>query len=369
MALDSGSIVQHPNIWFEDGNVVLVAKRVQDSASTAPANGEMLQDCPVIRLADDNPDEVAAFYKEHLQVPLTTIAAALRVGTKYAFDAIREEALRRISVCYPKDLAYLHVCKPDDEDTACSASWGNTDCIAIFHLARQLGLDDIIPAALYNRSRGGGLHILSLSELKDCMQAREDLLLDNLRFYNNILNTDPSPTMLGHRDRLTYVKPVSRIFKKTIARNAKLSGRSYERVTALCFQAETATTTQCLINPWYQNAQDCVVLLNRALSARSLLIESKLTDRSQSPETEEDIAPGDKEWTTVRHTVKKEQWKMTCGEAGVSTTMTARISVQKTSKQKEKHCCTTRIKTERYEQVLAERQLWGQREERDVGNG
>ncbi|KAI0697613.1 hypothetical protein BC835DRAFT_1270241, partial [Cytidiella melzeri] len=175
MALDSGSIVQHPNIWFEDGNVVLVAKstgfRVHRGVLARhsdvfrdmflvpqPANGEMLQDCPVIRLADDNPDEVAAVlnilydqrgYWYHLQVPLTTIAAALRVGTKYAFDAIREEALRRISVCYPKDLAYLHVCKPDDEDTACSASWGNTDCIAIFHLARQLGLDDIIPAALY----------------------------------------------------------------------------------------------------------------------------------------------------------------------------------------------------------------------------
>lgn len=139
-----------------------------------------------------------SFYKNTEQIPFLTAAAALRLGTKYGFKEMREEALRRISACYPKDLQNLHTGANDCDDPGrCPIAWKEGDCIAVLHLARQLGLDDLVPAALYRCANDvsieqlftaaatrTGVHSLTFQELQDCMQSRRELLAVNIKLYD-----------------------------------------------------------------------------------------------------------------------------------------------------------------------------------------
>lgn len=116
---------------------------------------------------------------------------------KYGLEKMKQEALRRLSVCYAKDLAYLHTGADDCSDPAkCPITWQEGDCIAVLHLSRQFGLDDLIPAALYRcandvsikklvqaAANDGRVHTLSFQELEDCMQSRRELLSDNISLY------------------------------------------------------------------------------------------------------------------------------------------------------------------------------------------
>ena len=129
----------------------------------------------------------------------SVIAAALRLGTKYSFQAIRQEALRRISLCYPKDLKdfQLHGEEPCDSPQ-CSIVWGPFDPIAVLNFARQYDLPDFVPAALYKCANHvslsglflattqavGRYHKLSFEDLQDCIRAREYLAEENALLYN-----------------------------------------------------------------------------------------------------------------------------------------------------------------------------------------
>ncbi len=120
------------------------------------------------------------------------------------FDAIRREALKRIAVCFPKDLKELHAhdhggyfhCR------ACPIIWDKADPIAVFHFARRLALDDLIPAALYRCAHSmtipqlfsainnpdASYYSLSLKELEDCMEAREYLFKKNVALQTTFVN-------------------------------------------------------------------------------------------------------------------------------------------------------------------------------------
>ncbi|KAI0091069.1 hypothetical protein BDY19DRAFT_933534 [Irpex rosettiformis] len=233
MALEG--ITRHPNLWFEDGNVILIAEDIgfrvyrgvlarqsevfRDTFQIPqPAAVENdLQDCAIVRLSDDSAEEIAivlnilyngghSFYRTTVQISFDTAAAALRLGSKYRFEEMRREALRRISACYAEDLTKVHIHAEDssDDSSKCPILWGKEDCIAVFHLARQLSLGGLIPAALYRCANDvsidqlfqavashSRLYILSLQELRDCVQSRADLISENIQRYRMALEMKP----------------------------------------------------------------------------------------------------------------------------------------------------------------------------------
>ncbi|KAI0091090.1 hypothetical protein BDY19DRAFT_933662 [Irpex rosettiformis] len=249
---------KHFDLWFEDGNVVLVAENTgfrvyrgilaRDSEvfrdmfllpqpSSLPVE-DTYEGCPLVRLADDNADEVAkaltilfdggrSFSQQNQRVDLATVVAALRIGTKYGLDTILQEALRRISTCYPADLHALQKHPPCS--STCPIIWNTEDPIAVFHLARQLDLDRLIPAALYkcanevqitslfsaSTGKNGRLHTLSLEELQDCIQARDILTVENVSLYD--IFSDFHPVTLCIRwDPVTYITPCADTMKDMV---------------------------------------------------------------------------------------------------------------------------------------------------------
>lgn len=135
------------------------------------------------------------------------VIAALRIGTKYGFNDIRQEALRRISTCYPKSLKDLQshgeCCKP-----TCPVIWEQegASSIAILSLARRLGLIDLLPAALYRCTalrprwilRSGiqaypdnDYFVLTPQEVEDCIETREELHSQNIAIYADLETMTP----------------------------------------------------------------------------------------------------------------------------------------------------------------------------------
>ncbi len=157
------------------------------------------------------------FFNAVEQIEFRVVAAALELGTKYAFDAMRGEALRRLSHCYPRDLEAV-----SDEDkphcshhghsvkTGCSIIWcedSMTDPILAFRLARRLGLDDLIPMALYYcvkeadlseilsslSDQDGSFSKSSTQDLVAFIHAHEYLSIRQVDIYENFSTYKPSP--------------------------------------------------------------------------------------------------------------------------------------------------------------------------------
>lgn len=151
----------------------------------------------------------------------------MRLGTKYGIEEMKQEALCRLSACYTKDLARLHTHKGDSNNaTECPISWKAEDCMGVLHLARQLDLDELIPAALYrcandvtldqifqvaaNHQR---LQTLTAQELQDCICSRNDLISENIKLYDMFSELQPSTecsaTKLGLREESTCIQTMS----------------------------------------------------------------------------------------------------------------------------------------------------------------
>lgn len=118
---------------------------------------------------------------------------------------MKQEALCRISACYTKDLARLRTHEGDsDNATECPISWKAEDCMGVLHLARQLDLDELIPAALYRcandvtldqifqaAAEHQRLHTLTFQELQDCVCSRNDLITENIKLYDMFSELQP----------------------------------------------------------------------------------------------------------------------------------------------------------------------------------
>ncbi|KAI0783936.1 hypothetical protein BC629DRAFT_1594063 [Irpex lacteus] len=229
-------ITRHPDLWFDDGTVILIAETtgfrvyrgllVRHSdifrdmfllpQPTSEPNGHP-PDCPIVRLADDSAEEVAillnilcngveCFTNGSQRIESATAVALIRLGTKYAFHALQKDVLRRVSVCYPKDLKDLQSHGEDLCDSPdCPIIWGPTDCIAILHLTNQLNLHEYVPAALYKCANHVSLpqlliafnnptshnHSLSSAEFQYCITAREYLSSENAALYRLLSELEP----------------------------------------------------------------------------------------------------------------------------------------------------------------------------------
>ena len=174
-------------------------------------------------------------------LPFHTVAAALRLGSKYAIHALRNEALRRLRKCYPADWRNGHwdehvfytdygdrtdaqlITKEFDDSPDCSVAFHRYNSIAVLHLARQLGLDELIPAALYlcacnismDELFAAVTHpkdrycVLTLAELQDCIQAQNDLSIARSRLYEAFSELQTSPTCTRQTNGTDELEPCS----------------------------------------------------------------------------------------------------------------------------------------------------------------
>ncbi|KAJ7635363.1 hypothetical protein FB45DRAFT_911342 [Roridomyces roridus] len=168
-------------IWYTDGSVILQAEQTQFRvhSSVLSLHSTVFKDmfevvcgdgpfdtrvdgCPVVPLFEDTAQDVEIvleilydhkFYRTQ-QKSFAQVAAMWRLGQKYAFDELRDEALRRLQYTFPCALADFH--SRYFSDGATVATIPDTYIITYpglvfdaINLARATGLVSILPAAFF----------------------------------------------------------------------------------------------------------------------------------------------------------------------------------------------------------------------------
>ncbi|KAJ6601524.1 hypothetical protein B0H10DRAFT_2082251 [Mycena sp. CBHHK59/15] len=168
--IPSVSLKRVPELWFDDGNLVLQAGsslfRVygrflaqhspifNDMLKIPQPQGEQLvEGCPVVQLAD-NEGDLECFlrslfdYRFFPPFPSRTtfdnLSGILRLATKYMVDPLRQRALVHLSSAFPLVLS-------EYPGWAAKASWSIDDAqyIRLILLAREMSVDWILPLVLY----------------------------------------------------------------------------------------------------------------------------------------------------------------------------------------------------------------------------
>ncbi|KAJ7745188.1 hypothetical protein DFH07DRAFT_942882 [Mycena maculata] len=156
-------------LWFKDGTLILVAGtslfRVYGGLLAEqspvfhdmldfpqPADGEVIDGCPVVHLADDE-DDLRCFLKALFDIeffepaPAKTtfeiLAGIIRLSTKYQVDVLRRRALSHFASIVSFTAAEYR--------SNSSESWDipKQEWIRVVVLAREMSIDWILPIALY----------------------------------------------------------------------------------------------------------------------------------------------------------------------------------------------------------------------------
>ncbi|KAJ7627207.1 hypothetical protein FB45DRAFT_1029564 [Roridomyces roridus] len=172
----STDVITRSSIWYFDGSVVLQAETTQFrvhrsilAASSAifkdmlgvhhaPSEKETTVDGePLVQMHDDKAKDVelvllALYDRKFFQKPQKTfdqVAAMWRLGKKYEFEELRDEALERLEACYPSTLDKFKI-NVDQARTQTQpiAHYPGMHIDAI-KFARETGLVAILPAAYY----------------------------------------------------------------------------------------------------------------------------------------------------------------------------------------------------------------------------
>ncbi|TDL16710.1 hypothetical protein BD410DRAFT_755231 [Rickenella mellea] len=201
---------RHPNLWFEDGNIILATKfsvflvhRGLLSWSS-PVFADMLSmpqpdimettldglpGIPVVELSDDDEQFThllrfcynARYYQQYMPTTFEIISALLRMSTKYQMDGLRSEIIAHLGVIYPVTIEkYVETGKPDTQLSLFPPFEGQH--FAVSNLARETGALVLLPAALWkascepehNISRGsvsgdGKKHQLDPLDVRKCL--------------------------------------------------------------------------------------------------------------------------------------------------------------------------------------------------------
>ncbi|KAF7967490.1 hypothetical protein HWV62_34055 [Athelia sp. TMB] len=165
-------------LWFSDGNIVLQAGGTQFKVHQSilarhsavfkdmftvpqPIKGnEVVDGCHLVHVSDSASEFTVALEAIFLRkwvstgepLPIEVIAAMLRMGSKYEMEALRVEALKRLYLEFPSDLASFD--RFISVDTAHSGrgsmihrtNWFYLDAA---NLCRELNLLSVLPIALY----------------------------------------------------------------------------------------------------------------------------------------------------------------------------------------------------------------------------
>ncbi|KAI1784463.1 hypothetical protein LXA43DRAFT_955076 [Ganoderma leucocontextum] len=185
--LSQGLLVKHPEFWFSDGSLILRAHstlfRVHISQlcrksvffrdlfslpqpSEPDRNERQLEGCPVLDL-HDSPEDVANLVKVIYDGPnfgsndrrdFIASSGVLRLSSKYLIEeTTRQKALAHIRTAWPSTLKGWDlredVARAHEAETGQPRGNRYPHPIAVINLAREIGADDLLPAAFYELSR------------------------------------------------------------------------------------------------------------------------------------------------------------------------------------------------------------------------
>ncbi|KAJ7711892.1 hypothetical protein B0H16DRAFT_1343346 [Mycena metata] len=175
-------------LWFLDGNVVIIASSVAFKVHRGqlrrhsevfddlfsipqPQDQDLYDGCPWVEVYDC-PSDVLYFLKalydglyfQSLRAnDFPAVAAVLRLSTKYLVEHLRQHCMTRLDLDWPSTLAGW-----DQREHAATDAQGHYTprlaCphpILVIHLALDLGLASLLPAALYDLARYGPSKIMA----------------------------------------------------------------------------------------------------------------------------------------------------------------------------------------------------------------
>ncbi|KII86150.1 hypothetical protein PLICRDRAFT_700276 [Plicaturopsis crispa FD-325 SS-3] len=196
---DTGGLQRSPDVWFEDGNVIVQAestlfriyKGILQARSSVfndmfsfpqPSDQETIEGCPIVLVHDSAPDMAvflkaiydSGFYERSSQTSFSVTAGILRLSTKYDVAYLRHRAIHQLRDVHPTTLKEW-----DDRTHIPLISDVATSHFAIVNLARETDVLMILPAALYRCS----MH--SVSDI-----------------FNGLVQPDGSRTELSQTDKL-----------------------------------------------------------------------------------------------------------------------------------------------------------------------
>ncbi|KDQ59933.1 hypothetical protein JAAARDRAFT_56859 [Jaapia argillacea MUCL 33604] len=236
---------KHESLWFEDGNVVLVASGtlafkiyrgvlIRSSevfrdmfAIPQPEFMETMDGCPLINVHDSALDLghllSALFERGYFDVTRCTIeilASILRLATKYSIDDLREEALTELGKCFPSNLASWDSAKTKRVRLIREPA----AAVTVVNLAVDLSLEKhILHLALYEccqlpvrelldgyRRSDGTAEKLDWTIMVLCIQGKETLTTSYYPFATNWMRTRRSEC--GNSHCLKLAKSFSQSF-------------------------------------------------------------------------------------------------------------------------------------------------------------
>ncbi|KAI0774668.1 hypothetical protein BD413DRAFT_302275 [Trametes elegans] len=190
-------LLKHPEYWFSDGSLVLRTSttlfRVHTSQlcrksqffrdlfslpqPSIPESGtEYIEGCPVLDL-HDSPADVGQMVKVIYDGPFTdnsredfvAVSGFLRLASKYLIeDSIRSKVLDHLRTAWPSTLGEWDVredfSRTHEMETGLLRGYRFPNPIVVINLAREIGADDLLPAAFYDLSRYSFVQIFEPGE-------------------------------------------------------------------------------------------------------------------------------------------------------------------------------------------------------------
>ncbi|KAI0688695.1 hypothetical protein C8T65DRAFT_118016 [Cerioporus squamosus] len=226
-----GEIQRDPDIWFEDGNIVVVAQQTAFRfhrgtlsrhseifrslfSVPQPTSPETLDDCPVIRVTDISYDfkfllraiyDGVSLFCTDSPMQFSVLASLVRMGHKYEVDPVLDESLRRLSTVYTTGFATWH--QHQHKGTSL-VTLRREDAIEALNLFRLIGRSQMLPSAFYACARleiselfagfrrvDGTLETLSNEDLELVLEGRTELVKYDAQITGLFFNT-PLPAAL-----------------------------------------------------------------------------------------------------------------------------------------------------------------------------
>ncbi|KAF8876703.1 hypothetical protein CPB84DRAFT_1795692 [Gymnopilus junonius] len=175
--------IRHPDLWFGDGNIVLVAGEIyfkvhqgllcrhstplQEGINALEATEDAklysIEGKPVLIL-NDQPKDLCHFLLalydgvssvKHDNHDFEIVSALLRLSTKYRVQHIRNDILRGMSMVWPRNLSAWEFREADATDSTGVYKPRSVypHPILVINLAKETGALELLPSAFYDLSR------------------------------------------------------------------------------------------------------------------------------------------------------------------------------------------------------------------------
>ncbi|KAF9479065.1 hypothetical protein BDN70DRAFT_913364 [Pholiota conissans] len=185
---------RHPDLWFSDGNIALVAGMFYFNVHKGliSRNSAPLADAVNLRFSLLADASCLSSGIKHDAQDFDNVASLLRLTTKYCVEHIRKDIIRGMSAIWPKTLSAWEFREADATDPTGvykpRAIYPHP--ILVINLARETATADLLPSAFYDLSRCAAseiatgyltpgvtdrseMHILSDDDLLNTLRGRE----------------------------------------------------------------------------------------------------------------------------------------------------------------------------------------------------